>query len=95
MNKQLALVNARINVQGFKCAITNRTLIEPVKCEDGRIVSEKVAQLYELKYEPDHHTRNELNEELSKKMESVQIEKDGIKNWKKMMPKNGGLVPFS
>jgi len=95
MNKQKALVDARKEVEGFKCEITKRTLIDPVKCEDGRIVSEKVAMLHKLKYEKDETTKILLENELKKHIKDVHLDTNGILNWKKQMPKSGGIKPFS
>jgi len=95
MEKQKALVDARKSVKDYKCEITNRTLINPVVCEDGRCVSEKVAIMYNLKYVQDQETSKELEKELEKHMREVVFDTTGTQNWKKLMPKTGGIIPFS
>jgi hypothetical protein len=95
MEKQENLVNARNSIQGFKCEITGKTLVKPVKCEDGRTVSEKVALLHKLKYTPDKELEKQLDEEINKILVPVVFDKTGTQNWKKMMPKHGGIRPFS
>lgn len=95
MEKQEKLVQARNNVQGFKCDITNKTLVKPVKCEDGRTVSEKVALLHKLKYNPDKELEKKIDEEINKLLVPVVFDNTGTQNWKKSMPKHGGIRPFS
>lgn len=95
LDKQAALIEARNNVEGFKCDITKKTLVNAVKCSDGRIVSEKVAKLHKLEYKEDIETRMRVDEEVSKHMKEVLFDNSGVVNWKKMMPKTGGIKPFS
>ena len=95
MEKQENLVKARNSIQGFKCEITGKTLVKPVKCTDGRIVSEKVALLHKLSYTPDNELEKQLDEEIQKVLVPVVFDKTGTQNWKKSMPKHGGIKPFS
>lgn len=95
MEKQEKLVQARNNIQGFKCEITGKTLVKPVKCEDGRIVSEKVALLHKLSYTRDNELEKQLDEKIKKVLVPVVFDKTGTQNWKKIMPKHGGIKPFS
>ena len=95
MEKQEKLVQARNSVHGFKCEITGKTLVKPVKCEDGRIVSEKVALLHKLSYTPDNDLEKQLDEEIKKVLVPTVFDKTGTQNWKKIMPKHGGIKPFS
>lgn len=95
MEKQEKLVQARNSIQGFKCEITGKTLVKPVKCTDGRIVSEKVALLHKLSYTPDSELEKQLDEEIKKVLVPVVFDKTGTQNWKKLMPKHGGIKPFS
>lgn len=97
MNTQKSLADARRNIEGFKCVITNRTLISPVRA-DGKIMSEKVAQMLNLEYEHTDQTRDLeglLNREIEKIRVPVQFDPTGTTNWKKQMPKTGGIRPFS
>ena len=95
MEKQEKLVQARNSIQGFKCEITGKTLVKPVKCTDGRTVSEKVALLHKLSYTPDNELEKKLDEEIKKVLVPVVFDKTGTQNWKKLMPKHGGIKPFS
>tara|TARA_B100001989_G_C24547919_1_gene472243 strand:+ start:898 stop:2244 length:1347 start_codon:yes stop_codon:yes gene_type:complete len=95
MEKQEKLVEARNSIQGFKCEITGKTLVKPVKCEDGRTVSEKVALLHKLKYTHDVELSKQLDEEINKIIVPVVFDNTGTQNWKKIMPKHGGIRPFS
>ena len=95
MEKQEKLVQARNSLTNFKCEITGKTLVKPVRCEDGRIVSEKVALLHKLQYTPDNEMEQQLDDEINKILVPVIFNKEGTQNWKKMMPKHGGIKPFS
>ena len=95
MDKQAALVDARNMVEGYKCEITNKTLVNAVECEDGRVVSEKVAKMYGLNHVPELEIRKQVDLEVSKFMREVKFDDSEAKNWKRMMPKTGGIKPFS
>ncbi len=94
MENQRLLVEARNSLENYKCEITNRTLVEPVIVNDGRVISEKVAKLHKLEYVKN----KDLKEEIDTKLETIRnryvLDESKVKNWKKIMPREG-IVPFT
>ena len=94
MENQRLLVEARNALENYKCHITNRTLVEPVTVDDGRIVSEKVAKLHKLEYVKNNILKEEIETQLNSIRSYYVLDENKVKNWKKIMPREG-IVPFT
>lgn len=94
LNMRIELTRARAEVSGFKCEITGKTLIDAVRTDDGRLVSERAAKMENLSYTPDMAVREKVDEEVAKYMKPVEYVNPPRRNWRRLYDAHN-TAPFS
>ena len=94
LNTCIERTRARGEVEGFKCEITKKTLVDAVRTDDGRLVSERAAKMENLSYTPDQAVRDQVEKEVERFMKPVPFEIPRSRTWRNLY-KAHNTDPFS